>query len=485
MARLEQAIQSEAFQLAALRSERFRIAAMIAIACLLLTFDVVHTLVAPEPGDAAWLAYAIPLIVSFVIYEGLMLWLARRAERARRPMATWVWALNTVIETSLPTFALMGLTEWQSYVGPYRALLSPGVLVYAAFIILSTLRLKPALSVLAGVVSAAGYVFVFAWTARHYPEASARRVMPLDMFFGFPFALIVCGLVAAYVAKQIRKHVVAALAEAATRQKLEMIEHDLGIARSIQVGLLPRSAPAIDGYDIAGWSQPAAQTGGDYYDWMELPGGRVIFTIADASGHGIGPALLIAACRAYFRAIAAHDDPLERICAQVDRLVTNDVTAGRFITAAVALLEPEHDRLSLYSAGHAPLYLYVASGDEVKTFDADQPPLGTSFGMGDGDGDTDGATRARVIPLAPGDVFVLVTDGFFECMNGDGELLGPARLADAIRRHHAAGAADLIQRLHDDISAFSRGVAQSDDRTAVVIRRDSAAVPLTAGAPTA
>jgi serine phosphatase RsbU (regulator of sigma subunit) len=242
------------------------------------------------------------------------------------------------------------------------------------------------------------------------------------------------------------------------------------------MGLLPKSPPVVAGYDIAGWSQPADQTGGDYYDWLELPGGRVIVTIADASGHGIGPALLIAACRAYFRAIAVHEDPLERICAQVDALVAKDVAdAGRFITAAVALLEPEQNRLGLYSAGHAPLYLYVAASDEVKSFDADQPPLGTSFGY-EGDGDT----RARIIPLAPGDTLVLVTDGLFECMNAAGEQLGPRRLAESIRRHHASRSDVMIRRLHDDVCAFSAGVAQSDDRTAVVIRRDFSAVAASA-----
>jgi phosphoserine phosphatase RsbU/P len=129
------------------------------------------------------------------------------------------------------------------------------------------------------------------------------------------------------------------------------------------MGLLPRQSPDVAGYDIAGWSQPADQTGGDYYDWMQLPDGRIIFTIADATGHGIGPALLVAACRAYFRAKATNNDPLERITQQVDQLIAADVSDGRFITAAVAVLEPAEHRLLLYSAGHAPIYFYEAAKD--------------------------------------------------------------------------------------------------------------------------
>ena len=468
-------IQSEAFELAAMRSERVRIAAMIAIAALLIAVDLAHALLAPEPGDRAWLAFAIPITGAFVVFEGMMFWLTTRAERHRRWVPAWVWAINIVVETSLPTVALMGLTKWDSFMGPYRAMASPGVLVYCIFLVLSTLRLRPALCLLAGAVSATGYLFVLAWTAYAFPQASARRVMPLDMFFAYPFGLLLCGLFAAMVARQIRKHVIAALAEAETRRRLDEVEHDLRTARSIQMGLLPRRPPEVAGYDIAGWSQPADQTGGDYYDWIELPGGRVIFTIADATGHGIGPALLIAACRAYFRAIASHVDPLEQICAQVDQLVAADVgDGGRFITAAVALLEPDKHRLSLYSAGQAPMYLYAAAGDEVKLLDADQPPLGTRFGVdGDGDGEAAGAdgSRARVLTMSPGDAFVLITDGFFECANVGGERLGVRGLADSVRRHHAVGAEAMIRRLHDDVCAFSAGVPQDDDRTAVVIRR--------------
>ena len=483
---MQNVIQSEAFQLAALRSERVRIVAMIGIACAILTLNTVRATLDPQPGGRDWLAFVIPVLASFIIYQCMMLWITQRALRARRPVRGLAWALSTILETSLPTLALMGLSTWQSYLGPYRAMVSPAVIVYCLFIVLSTLRLSPVLSVLAGAVSAAGYLFVLGWTSRVFPDADPRRVIPLEMFFSYATALLTCGIVAGYVARQIRRHVIAALTEAQTKQKLEMIEHDLQIARSIQMGLLPKTPPKVSGYDIAGWSQPADQTGGDYFDWLELPGGRVIVTIADASGHGIGPALLIAACRAYFRAIAVHEDPLERICAQVDALIARDVNdSGRFITAAVALLEPEENRLGLYSAGHAPLYLYVAATDEVKSFAANQPALGTNFSYdGDGDDDDDDA-RARVIPLSPGDALVLVTDGFFECMNGAGEQLGPRRLAESIRRHHALRAGALIQRLHDDVRAFSHGVAQSDDRTAVVIQRDSAAAAFGASAPKA
>jgi len=378
-------------------------------------------------------------------------------------MGAWVWVINTIIECSVPTVAAALMSLDKDYLGPYRTLISPLVLLYCFFIILATLRLSPGLCILSGFVSASGYVAVYAFTLWLFPKNPGRGIMPGQTYIIYPFYLFCLALTAAAVSWEIRRHVMAALAEVETRAKLDRVEHDLQIARSIQMGLLPKNPPTIAGYDIAGWSQPADQTGGDYYDWMELPGGRVLFTVADASGHGIGPALLVTACRAYFRAIAVHGDPLEQITQQVDRLIAADVPAGRFITAVVALLEPAEHRLSLYSAGHAPLYWYTADDDRMSEFESDQPPLGLCY--------RDGETRARVLQFKPGDMLVLVTDGLFEFANGAGELVGTERLGASIRQHRAEASEALIRKISAEVLAFGAGAAQADDMTAVVIKR--------------
>jgi serine phosphatase RsbU (regulator of sigma subunit) len=351
------------------------------------------------------------------------------------------------------------------------------MLTYCLLIILSTLRLSPALSMLSGVVCAAGFAWLFIFNTLIAPNNPARYELPRESWILFPVFLFFCGFAAGGVARQIRQHVLAALAEAETRRKLDRVEHELRTARSIQMGLLPQRPPNVAGYDIAGFSEPADQTGGDYYDWIELPDGTVLFTIADATGHGIGPALLVAACRAYFRAVAARSDPLERITAQVDVLLTADIPDGRFITVAIALLDPRANRVALYSAGHAPTYLYLAATDQMTTFDADQPPLGTQFG---GDG-----AKARVIAMAPGDALVLVTDGFFECRNRAGELRGIDRLGESIRLNHSLAAEQLVHRLHEEVLAYAQGTPQADDLTVVVIKRDGVVSEASALVPSA
>jgi serine phosphatase RsbU (regulator of sigma subunit) len=360
----------------------------------------------------------------------------------------------------------LGGTSDKSHLGPYRALVSSVVLIYTLFIILSTLRLSPALCVIAGVSSAMGYVAVLVITLHFAPNSNNRHIMPDRTYVMNAILLCGSGVLAAAVAGQIRRHVVAALAEAETRRKLDRMEDNLRIARDIQTGLLPKHAPNIPGYDVAGFSKPADQTGGDFYDWFELPEGRVMFTIADATGHGIGPAILVTACRAYFRALASHNDPLECITAQVDALIAADVPDGRFITAAIALLDPHHNRLSVYSAGQGPLFLYRAAADCVEKIDADQPPLGISAFSGD--------SRARIIDLEPGDMLALVTDGFFECGNPAGELLGTTKLSESIQSHQVLASAEIISRLHQEVIEFCQGTPQADDMTAVVIKRQRA-----------
>ena len=104
------------------------------------------------------------------------------------------------------------------------------------------------------------------------------------------------------MAGELRHNLDRLASEQASREK---IEHDLDVAREIQRGLLPTAPPNLPGFEVAGWNRAADKTGGDFFDWLELPDGRTIVTVADVTGHGIGPALIVAVCRAYLRASAS------------------------------------------------------------------------------------------------------------------------------------------------------------------------------------
>jgi hypothetical protein len=167
------------------------------------------------------------------------------------------------------------------------------------FISLSTLRLNPAFCTLSGVTAAIIYLAAAAYLG-WLPSISGGTSLlsPQRAVFGYAIALVIAGFVAGVVAGEVRKQVDAALREAEMRCQVDRLEHDLAVARSIQQSLLPRAMLQIEGFEIAGWNQPADQTGGDYYDWQVLADGKVVLALADVTGHGIGPALLAAVCRA-------------------------------------------------------------------------------------------------------------------------------------------------------------------------------------------
>ncbi len=258
----------------------------------------------------------------------------------------------------------------------------------------------------------------------------------------------------------LRHHVERLAAEEATRQKFE---HDLSIARDIQRGLLPVHQPKLPGYDLAGWSKPADQTGGDYYDWQTLPGGNTAITLADVTGHGIGPALVTAVCRAYARASFPNGDDVGRVLDQINDLLCDDLQSKRFVTFVVALLDPQTHSVRLLSAGHGPLFFYRAAEDRVESFIAHDIPFGLAPEIGYGPPST--------LDMHPGDALVLITDGFFEWPNPQGEQFGIERVEDAVRSAANRPAAELIQHLYREVTQFIQGSSQPDDLTAVVLKR--------------
>lgn len=248
------------------------------------------------------------------------------------------------------------------------------------------------------------------------------------------------------------------------QQNLDKIERDLDIAHEIQTGLLPRDIPDTPGFEIEGWSKPADQTGGDYFDWMQLPDGGTLITLADVSGHGIGPALIVAVCRAYMRAAAANEGvALGAAISRVNDLLQMDIPDERFVTAAVGVLQPDSNEMTLLSAGQAPLFFYRAVSRTVENWAADALPLGVVSGLA-----FDGARR---IQFEPGDALVLTTDGFFEWSNNGGEQFGIRRLEAFVAAHADEPPSSFIKGLHAEVVAHAAGTIQPDDLTVVIVKR--------------
>jgi Serine phosphatase RsbU, regulator of sigma subunit len=452
-----------AFQQALLRSERLRILIVlgtIAVALLLRTLRTV--VVGGSENVSSWLI-TFGLLGLFSIYEFAMLRAVNRSIRKGQDLGNSVWVSNIVVETCLPALGLV-LISSPSIDLAYRPLANPAILFFFFFIILSVLRLNPTLCRLSGLAAASSYLVAAGYLGWRPPLGEATSLLsPQKAVIGYALTLLVAGFVAGVVAKEVKKQVDAALREAETRRQVERLEHDLEIARSIQQSLLPSGLPQMEGFEIAGWNQPADQTGGDYYDWQCLPDGKLVVALADVTGHGIGPALLAAVCRAYARASFCGCGELLATMEQINSLVAGDIGEGRFVTLVTVVCVPGSSRVELLSAGHGPLFLYALKEDRFDEMGAQGLPLGILADLV--------SEPPHCLDLGPGDLLVLATDGFFEWANPQNELFGSKRLEQAIRTSREKHPSEIISDLYQAVIKFSAGTKQQDDLTAVIIKR--------------
>lgn len=253
------------------------------------------------------------------------------------------------------------------------------------------------------------------------------------------------------------------LEEYATKRRFE---RDLNIARDIQQGLLPKEQPRVPGFDIAGWNRPADLTGGDYYDFMPLADGGLTISIADVTGHGIGPALVVSEARALFRAVVRDASDLAASADRVQALLAQDLPEGRFITVFMGVLDPGRASVKFVSAGQGPILVYAHADGGMTELPTQGLPLGIMPELP--------YEPAVEHQLAVGDMLVLLTDGFFEWADPEGEQFGAERVHDVIHRHRGATATELIALLYRAVLDFARGTPQADDLTAVIVKRTAA-----------
>jgi serine phosphatase RsbU (regulator of sigma subunit) len=233
-------------------------------------------------------------------------------------------------------------------------------------------------------------------------------------------------------------------------------------AREIQQRLFPVSAPRLPGVEMAGASYPADATGGDYYDYIPMADGSVAVVIGDVTGHGFGPALVMASTRAYLRALAQTNTDVANILALANRVLAADVGDDRFVTLLLARLDAEARWLVYSNAGHQSGYVFDSLGLVKRQLGSTAMPLGIMP-----DGEFPAGERVR---LVPGDLVVLLTDGIVEARSPDNALFGAQRVFDLVRLYRNDPAQQIVANLYHAVRAFSQNMPQVDDITAVVVK---------------
>jgi serine phosphatase RsbU (regulator of sigma subunit)/putative methionine-R-sulfoxide reductase with GAF domain len=246
--------------------------------------------------------------------------------------------------------------------------------------------------------------------------------------------------------------------------ELQRQAEDRRIARQIQQGLLPKALPTLPGFRIGGRSLSANEVGGDCFDFLPFSvegQERLGVLLADACGHGIAAALLVAQTRAYLRALAMTYAEVDELLTLTNRRLTADLVTDHFVSLFLAQLDPRTRSLVYANAGHCPGYVLDRQG-EVKTVLAG---TGGLVGIDQASKYSAGPT----IKLEPGELVFLYSDGIVEAMSRDGKFFGLERTLDLVRGHQHKTPDEIVDKLFDAVSAFSEGTIQ-DDLTAVILK---------------
>ena len=237
------------------------------------------------------------------------------------------------------------------------------------------------------------------------------------------------------------------------------MEEDMRMAAEIQTGLLPRQAPRVDGWELAGCNRPCRTVGGDYYDFA-VEDGRLLVALGDVSGKGTGAALLMTVLRA---AVRAHwtETVLSDAVARINRTVCQNVPQSKYVTFFLAALDPATGRLAYVNAGHNPPLLVRAAGKVDRLEDG-----GLVLGM------FENVTYAGgTVEMRPGDSLVVYSDGVTETWSPEGAEYGEESLTALAVRSRGLAAPALLDTILREIERFEAGARASDDRTLVVLKR--------------
>ncbi len=240
----------------------------------------------------------------------------------------------------------------------------------------------------------------------------------------------------------------------------ERLNRELEIAREVQERLFPQKYPAVPGLDYAGHCRPAQGVGGDYYDFVEVPGGAFGIAIGDISGKGIPAALLMASLQASLRgqAITGPTD-LAALMNNMNRLIFDTSPSNRYATFFYGQYNPQSRIFTYVNGGHnAPMV--CRNGDVIRLEDGG-PPVGLFSAA---------SYSQSTVELHPGDVLVGFTDGISEAMNHADDEFGEERMIPVIEEGRTLSANVIIDRLFVAADVFADGAPQHDDMTAIVVR---------------
>ena len=255
-------------------------------------------------------------------------------------------------------------------------------------------------------------------------------------------------------------------AMAALDKEHQRVRQYLSLAMEVQQNLLPKTDPQVDGLDIAGKSIYCDETGGDYYDFLEVGNpaeGKIGVVVGDVSDHGIPSALLMATVRALIRQRCSSFGKIDQVVSDVNRQLAADVKdSGRFMTLFYTEIDKPNNSIRWVSAGHEPAMVYNPATDSFNDLNGgNNLPLGVF---------EDAEFEEKNRELVPGQVIIIATDGIWEARNPDGNMFGKDRIYQIIRQNASASANEIQNAVLESLEGFRKETKLEDDLTLVVIK---------------
>ena len=247
-----------------------------------------------------------------------------------------------------------------------------------------------------------------------------------------------------------------------TAVRAEGMKHEMNLARKVQDAMLPKEIPALPGLEAMGWTRPASVTGGDCFDLWPTPDGRLAVFLADASGHGLAPTLVVSQVRTLIRAFNDVDDDPRSLMARANSRLSQDLESERFVTAFLAFIAPD-GMMTWCSAGHGPILLRCGQDQKIDELVPGELPLGV---MPELTGDPSPPIRIHA-----GGALAVVSDGIFEAMNPAGEQFSMERVIQTMNEKCACAPAEVISTLTNAATLWTGTDEPVDDQTIVIVRR--------------
>ena len=263
-----------------------------------------------------------------------------------------------------------------------------------------------------------------------------------------------------YDAQQNVEGIIGVALDVTDRTKLA---REINFARLVQQNLLPATPPELEGFEIFGGARPAKQTCGDWFDYLTFRDGSLGLVVGDVSGKGFGPAILSATIAAYLESIAETHSNIQEILNCANHLVCKRRLDGHFAVLSLARLQADV-RSVIYGGAGERLMIVSRTGQLRPPIPASGIPLGLTEGIR--------YEAAAQVPLEPGDVLLLLTDGFREAhRRGDHKLMfGEQRIAEVVAAHAHASAGEILNALWRAVREFTGDEHQQDDMTGIVVK---------------